>query len=91
MEWATSDILCEKSTSEDGGTHYAAVGELDAKRAVLKQHLEGMSDMDIDPDRVEVCLIYKFLSTTFPFLLLPVVHTVFPYICMYDCSDLVPV
>lgn len=30
------------------------VGEHDAKKAILEQHVEGISDVDVDPDRVEV-------------------------------------
>jgi len=31
-----------------------AIGENDAKRQILEQHVERITDVDIDPDRVEV-------------------------------------
>lgn len=54
LEWAPSNVLSQNSTSENDGKN-TAVGEHDAKRVILEQHLEGMSDVDLDPDRVEVC------------------------------------
>ncbi|KAK1583281.1 hypothetical protein Q3G72_022445 [Acer saccharum] len=53
LEWAPSNILNQNSTSESGGNNNLAVGEHDAKRVILEQRLEGISDVDIDPDRVE--------------------------------------
>ncbi|XP_044491836.1 multiple RNA-binding domain-containing protein 1 isoform X3 [Mangifera indica] len=52
LEWAPSDVLSQNSTSGNNGKN-SAVGEHDAKRVILEQHLEGMSDADLDPDRVE--------------------------------------
>ncbi|KAK1576364.1 hypothetical protein Q3G72_013264 [Acer saccharum] len=53
LEWAPSNILNQNSTSESGGNNNLAVGEHDAKTVILEQRLEGISDVDIDPDRVE--------------------------------------
>ncbi|XP_031284877.1 multiple RNA-binding domain-containing protein 1 isoform X2 [Pistacia vera] len=52
LEWAPSNVLSQNSTSENDGKN-TAVGEHDAKRVILEQQLEGMSDVDLDPDRVE--------------------------------------
>lgn len=53
LEWAPGNILSQKSTTKNGEKANAAVGERDAKRLILEQQLEGTSDMDIDPDRIE--------------------------------------
>lgn len=43
----------------------AAVGEHDAKRVILEQSVEGISEMDIDPDRIEVRHILFLLCICF--------------------------
>ncbi|KAH7575192.1 hypothetical protein JRO89_XS02G0060600 [Xanthoceras sorbifolium] len=53
LEWAPSNILNQSSTSKSGEKNNLAVGEHDAKRVILEQRLEGISDVDTDPDRVE--------------------------------------
>lgn len=53
LEWAPSNVLMQTSTSKNNEKS-GAIGENDAKRQILEQHLEGISDVDIDPDRVEV-------------------------------------
>ncbi|XP_006446262.2 LOW QUALITY PROTEIN: multiple RNA-binding domain-containing protein 1 [Citrus clementina] len=53
LEWAPSDVLSQSSTSKGNQKNDAVVGEHDAKRALLEQQLEGVTDADIDPDRVE--------------------------------------
>ncbi|KAL2317837.1 hypothetical protein Fmac_031713 [Flemingia macrophylla] len=52
LEWAPSDILSQSSTSKSNEMN-GAIGENDAKRQILEQHVERISDVDIDPDRVE--------------------------------------
>ena len=54
MEWAPDSVLNKSSASEGDKKNNAAVGEHDVKRAILEQHVEGISDADIDPDRIEV-------------------------------------
>ncbi|PON51366.1 Splicing factor-like protein [Trema orientale] len=51
LEWAPANIL--SPTSEGNEKCNAVVGERDVKRAILEQHVEGISDVDADPDRVE--------------------------------------
>lgn len=53
LEWAPSDVLSQSSTSKGNRKNDAVVGEHDAKRALLEQYMEGVTDVDIDPDRVE--------------------------------------
>lgn len=65
LEWAPSDVLSQSSTSKGNRKNDAVVGEHDAKRALLEQYMEGVTDVDIDPDRVEVCHIIEFLSCSF--------------------------
>ncbi|KAI4372643.1 hypothetical protein MLD38_010847 [Melastoma candidum] len=50
LEWAPANVLQPSSEKNTGD---AAVGEKDAKRVLLKQHVEGLMDADVDPDRVE--------------------------------------
>lgn len=52
LEWAPSNILSQSSTSKNNEMN-GAIGENDAKRQILEQHVERISDVDIDPDRVE--------------------------------------
>ncbi|KAF3944314.1 hypothetical protein CMV_029201 [Castanea mollissima] len=51
LEWAPGSILTQCSTSKIDEKNNA-IGEHDAKRFILEQQ-EGLTDMDIDPDRVE--------------------------------------
>ncbi|XVF27207.1 hypothetical protein REPUB_Repub14bG0087200 [Reevesia pubescens] len=53
LEWAPDNVLNKGSASEGDKKNNAAVGEHDVKRAILEQHVEGISDADIDPDRIE--------------------------------------
>lgn len=53
LEWAPANILSQSSTSKSDEKSDAAVGEHDAKRVILEQSVEGISEMDIDPDRIE--------------------------------------
>ncbi|KAK2983307.1 hypothetical protein RJ640_011630 [Escallonia rubra] len=53
LEWAPSNILSQRSKTLGDGTSTAMVGEPDAKRVFLEQHVEGVADADIDHDRVE--------------------------------------
>ncbi|WCJ41769.1 Multiple RNA-binding domain-containing protein 1 [Euphorbia peplus] len=53
LEWAPHNVLSESPVSksnEDNSSN--AVGEHDAKRVILEQNVEGLSE-DIDPDRIE--------------------------------------
>ncbi|KAI5426732.1 hypothetical protein KIW84_032237 [Lathyrus oleraceus] len=52
LEWAPSDILIPKSTSENNEVN-GGIGEKDVKRLILEQDVERISDMDVDPDRIE--------------------------------------
>lgn len=54
LEWAPANVLSESSTSDGNKKIGPIVGEHDAKKAVLEQYMEGISDVDVDPDRVEV-------------------------------------
>lgn len=54
MEWAPANVLSQSSTSVGDGKNDAIVGEHDVKRAILEQQVEGILDVDVDPDRVEV-------------------------------------
>ncbi|KAK9271484.1 hypothetical protein L1049_001843 [Liquidambar formosana] len=53
LEWAPANVLCQISTSERDEKNNGIVGENDARRILLEQHVEGIPDVDIDPDRVE--------------------------------------
>ncbi|XP_062096184.1 multiple RNA-binding domain-containing protein 1 isoform X2 [Humulus lupulus] len=53
LEWAPANILSQIPTPEDNEKRSVVVGEHDVKRAILEQHVEGLSDVDADPDRVE--------------------------------------
>ncbi|KAL4291182.1 hypothetical protein GQ457_14G008020 [Hibiscus cannabinus] len=53
LEWAPDNVLNKSSAPEGEKKNDAAVGEHDVKRAILEQHVEGISDADIDPDRIE--------------------------------------
>ncbi|KAM6575210.1 hypothetical protein CsatA_023537 [Cannabis sativa] len=53
LEWAPANILSQIPTPEGDEKTSAVVGERDVKRAILEQHVEGVSDVDADPDRVE--------------------------------------
>ncbi|PNY05823.1 multiple RNA-binding domain-containing protein 1-like, partial [Trifolium pratense] len=52
LEWAPSNVLSPKSTSDDNEMN-SGIGEKDVKRQILEQDVERISDMDIDPDRIE--------------------------------------
>ncbi|TKY65528.1 Multiple RNA-binding domain-containing protein 1 [Spatholobus suberectus] len=52
LEWAPSNILSQSSTSKNNEMN-SGIDENDAKRLVLEQNVERISDVDIDPDRVE--------------------------------------
>ncbi|MBA0569752.1 hypothetical protein Golob_003463, partial [Gossypium lobatum] len=53
LEWAPDNVLNKSSASEGDKKNNVAVGEHDVKRAILEQHVEGISDADTDPDRIE--------------------------------------
>ncbi|KAL6499992.1 hypothetical protein OROGR_027902 [Orobanche gracilis] len=52
LEWAPSNILSQSSTSKSNEMN-SGIGENDAERLILEQNVERISDVDIDPDRVE--------------------------------------
>ncbi|KAK7301425.1 hypothetical protein RJT34_12289 [Clitoria ternatea] len=52
LEWAPFNILSQSSTYKNEEMN-GAIGENDARRQILDQHVERISDVDIDPDRVE--------------------------------------
>ncbi|XP_065865872.1 multiple RNA-binding domain-containing protein 1-like [Euphorbia lathyris] len=53
LEWAPSNVLSESPVSKSNEDSSNAVGEHDAKRVMLEQNVEGISEIDIDPDRIE--------------------------------------
>ncbi|XP_077244389.1 nucleotide/nucleic acid binding protein [Tasmannia lanceolata] len=53
LEWATDNILCSSSTTETDGKNNVIVSQQDVTRVLLEQHVQGISEVDIDPDRVE--------------------------------------
>ncbi|KAL6500838.1 hypothetical protein OROGR_027346 [Orobanche gracilis] len=55
LEWAPFNILSQSSMSKSNEMN-GGIGENDAKRLILEQNVERISDVDIDPDRAEVDL-----------------------------------
>lgn len=51
LEWAPANVICTSGLVEKKN---AIIGENEAKRAMSEQHVQGISDEDVDPDRVEV-------------------------------------
>ncbi|CAI0392517.1 unnamed protein product [Linum tenue] len=58
LEWAPADILDPRSTSKDDQPSNAAADQDDVKRVMLEQSVEGISEADIDPDRIESRSLY---------------------------------
>ncbi|XP_042026020.1 multiple RNA-binding domain-containing protein 1-like [Salvia splendens] len=54
LEWAPGNILSQTSAVDDD----KAVGELDAKKVVLKHQIEDIAEEDADPDRIESRSLY---------------------------------
>ncbi|KAI6674139.1 hypothetical protein NL676_002045 [Syzygium grande] len=52
LEWAPGNVL-NPTTKSDGNNRTVVVGEQDAKRVLLEQHVEGLLDVDVDSDRIE--------------------------------------
>ncbi|KAK6916954.1 RNA recognition motif domain, partial [Dillenia turbinata] len=52
LEWAPDNILSEKVKPE-GNLDDNIIGDHDAKKMILEQHVEGLTDVEIDSDRVE--------------------------------------
>ncbi|KAH1215224.1 Multiple RNA-binding domain-containing protein 1 [Glycine max] len=52
LEWAPSNILSQSSTSKNNEIN-GAIGENEAKRQILEQQVERITDVDIDSDRVQ--------------------------------------
>ncbi|KAL6531967.1 hypothetical protein OROGR_013937 [Orobanche gracilis] len=52
LEWAPFNILSQSSMSKSNEMN-GGIGENDAKRLILEQNVERISDVDIDPDRAE--------------------------------------
>lgn len=63
LEWAPDNILSQNPTASNVKDEKVAEG--DVRRAILEQAVEGISDGDLDPDRVEVCFDGPF--SCFPF------------------------
>lgn len=53
LEWAPSDVLSPKSQSKNDEVNNG-IAEKDVKRVILEKDVEKISDVDIDPDRIEV-------------------------------------
>ncbi|KAM7271765.1 hypothetical protein ACFE04_030979 [Oxalis oulophora] len=51
FEWAPADIIDHNSTVQSDNK--SAVGEDVVKKVTLEQSIDGVSDMDVDPDKVE--------------------------------------
>lgn len=60
MEWAPGNVLSQSSKTESIENNSAVVGEHDVKKVMLEQYVEGISDVDADPDRVEVSFYMLF-------------------------------
>lgn len=58
LEWAPGDILTHNSKILENTNNAVVVGEHQAKRVLLEQHVEGIVDADVDPDRIEVLTIH---------------------------------
>ncbi|CAA2971975.1 Hypothetical predicted protein [Olea europaea subsp. europaea] len=54
LEWAPGNILSPNPTSAGDSNDNVIVDEHDSNRVLLEQQLEDITDMDIDPDRIEV-------------------------------------
>ncbi|XP_030470431.2 uncharacterized protein LOC115688674 isoform X2 [Syzygium oleosum] len=62
LEWAPGNVL--NPTAKSDGNNRTVVGEQDAKRVLLEQHVEGLLDVDVDSDRIESrSLFVKNLSS----------------------------
>lgn len=53
LEWAPGNILNQDIASETNSKNAVIVGEHDAKMVLLEQHVKGISEMEVDPDRIE--------------------------------------
>ncbi|KAG5531353.1 hypothetical protein RHGRI_026095 [Rhododendron griersonianum] len=58
LEWAPGDILIQNSKILENTNNAVVVGEHQAKRVLLEQHVEGIVDADVDPDRIESRSLY---------------------------------
>ncbi|CAB4276677.1 unnamed protein product [Prunus armeniaca] len=58
LEWAPGNVLSQSSKTESIENNSAVVGEHDVKKVMLEQYVEGISDVDADPDRVESRSLY---------------------------------
>ncbi|CAA2976514.1 multiple RNA-binding domain-containing 1 isoform X1 [Olea europaea subsp. europaea] len=63
LEWTPGNILSPNPTSVDDSNDNVIVDEHDSNRVLLEQKLEDITDMDIDPDRIESRSVYvKYLN-----------------------------
>ncbi|XP_050236679.1 uncharacterized protein LOC126686593 [Mercurialis annua] len=53
LEWAPFNIFDKNPTSKSNKDGNIAVGEVDAKRVTLERSVEDISELEIDPDRIE--------------------------------------
>ncbi|CAA2934592.1 multiple RNA-binding domain-containing 1 isoform X1 [Olea europaea subsp. europaea] len=58
LEWAPGNILSPTPTSVGDSNDNVIVGEHDSNRVLLEQQLEDITDMDVDPDRIESRSVY---------------------------------
>ncbi|XP_058197334.1 multiple RNA-binding domain-containing protein 1 isoform X2 [Rhododendron vialii] len=58
LEWAPGDILSQNSKILENTNNAVIVGEHQARRVLLEQHVEGIVDADVDPDRIESRSLY---------------------------------
>ncbi|KAL6500821.1 hypothetical protein OROGR_027329 [Orobanche gracilis] len=69
LEWAPFNILSQSSMSKSNEMN-GGIGKNDAKRLILEQYVERISDVDIDPDRAELwtflcCFLYCIVVACF--------------------------
>ncbi|KAL2474679.1 nucleotide binding [Abeliophyllum distichum] len=58
LEWAPGNILSQTPISMADSNNNVVVGEHDTKRVFLEQQLEDITDLDVDPDRIESRSLY---------------------------------
>ncbi|GAB2284110.1 hypothetical protein Dimus_018581 [Dionaea muscipula] len=53
LEWAPNDVLSQSTSSRDQTKGNLTVGEHEVKKLLLEQVVEGILDVDVDPERIE--------------------------------------
>ena len=88
LEWAPGNILSQNAPSENDASRSVIVGEHEAKRMLLEQQVEGISNVDIDPDRVEVChfLLVAHFYSFYATILFSCIHLIYVFITCFSLS-----